>query len=342
MINECVLKILNFGPTWNWNHKDGKALFSAVDHALINKVASVRDHSLTLVNYSDHDMIDVDLNISIPKSKENTITSRDFRAIRRNPQSFLMKLSDIKWESMVEMEDVNDMENFFTMEINLCLDSEAPWKTRKNEKRRYYLTKEMQLLLLERDKLEKIHKKNLVSGKIDIELERKFKKHNNYCNKLIKKAVRERTLQKITNESDVKGFWNRINGILKPETITKTETEDQVIRAPLELAEKFNVFFNEKAEKLALGIKKKTNIDPLLKLRHKLDGSNLKFKLRTVKEKEVLKIIQQLKTKKGYGQDGITSEILKLGANILVVPLSYIINTLILTGKFPQGWKLQR
>ena len=80
----------------------------------------------------------------------------------------------------------------------------------------------------------------------------------------------------------------------------------------------------------------------LLKLRHKLDGSNLKFKLRTVKEKEVLKIIQQLKTKKGYGQDGITSEILKLGANILVVPLSYIINTLILTGKFPQGWKLQR
>ena len=75
----------------------------------------------------------------------------------------------------------------------------------------------------------------------------------------------------------------------------KIQTEDQLIEDPLLLAEKFNIFFKEKAENLARGIKKKTNIDPLLKLRERLDESKLKFKLRTVNEKEVLKVIQQLK-----------------------------------------------
>ena len=35
MINECGLKILNFGPTWNRNHKDGKVLFSAVQWIML-------------------------------------------------------------------------------------------------------------------------------------------------------------------------------------------------------------------------------------------------------------------------------------------------------------------
>ena len=61
-----------------------------------------------------------------------------------------------------------------------------------------------------------------------------------------------------------------------------------------------------------------------------------------VKEFEVLKIIKQLKSKKSCGQDGITSEIPKLGAKVLVVPLTYIINNSILTGKYPTDWKLSK
>ena len=77
-------------------------------------------------------------------------------------------------------------------------------------------------------------------------------------------------------------------------------------------------------------IKKNPNNDPFSKLRSKLQGKNLKFNLRTVSEKEVLKIIKSLKPKKSFGPDGITSETLKLGADILVIPLTYIINSSIL------------
>ena len=187
---------------------------------------------------------------------------------------------------------------------------------------------------------------NIQSGKVDKELERKFKKHRNYSNKMIKRAVRENAGKNISNDSSVKEIWSSINDILRPEMINKKslkiEIESQVIEDPHELAEKFNIFSKEKAEKLAEGIKKNSNIDPLLKLREKMNGSDLKFKLRTVKETEVLKIIRQMKSKQSYGHYGISSEILKLGAKVLVIPLTYIINTSILTGKYPTDWKLAK
>ena len=40
--------------------------------------------------------------------------------------------------------------------------------------------------------------------------------------------------------------------------------------------------------------------------------------------------------------DGITSEILRLGAEVLVVPLTYIINCSILSGKYPTNWKISK
>ena len=82
--------------------------------------------------------------------------------------------------------------------------------------------------------------------------------------------------------------------------------------------------------------------DPFIRLREKLRGSNLKFNLKTVSEKVVLGILKALKPKKSFGIDGITSEVLKIGAKILVVPLTYIVNCSISTGKFPSLWKIAK
>ena len=70
-----------------------------------------------------------------------------------------------------------------------------------------------------------------------------------------------------------------------------------------------------------------------------MKGINLKFNLKTVSEKYVLKILKSLKPKKSYGLDGISSEVLKLGAECFVVPLTYIINSSIVQGKYPTKWK---
>ena len=70
-----------------------------------------------------------------------------------------------------------------------------------------------------------------------------------------------------------------------------------------------------------------------------MQTSNSTFNLKTVNEKHVLKILRSLKPKKSFGLDGISSEVLKLGAEVLVVPLTYIVNSSILQGKYPTQWK---
>ena len=103
-----------------------------------------------------------------------------------------------------------------------------------------------------------------------------------------------------------------------------------------------NFYFKEKIEKLAAGIKREPNFNPFQKLKAKLHGRNLKFKLMPVKEKWVLKLIKSLKAKRSFGLDQISAEILKLCAEVLVVPLTYMINYSILRGKFPKNGKYQR
>ena len=66
------------------------------------------------------------------------------------------------------------------------------------------------------------HQINVSNNQIDFQVQRELKKHSNYCNKIIKKEVREKNGTNITNVKNVKEIWNCISDILKPEKINKT------------------------------------------------------------------------------------------------------------------------
>ena len=54
---------------------------------------------------------------------------------------------------------------------------------------------------------------------------------------------------------------------------------------------------------------------------------------------EVMKIIKKLKRKTSCGFDNISSELIKLSGEAIVEPLTYIINSSIVSGKVPNIWK---
>ena len=292
------MDFLNFGFTWSRTHKDGSVLKSAIDHAITNKPAFINKHYQNEIDYSDHNMICVRLNFKVPKLQENITTFRDYRKLRSNPNFFLNELAKIKWESLLAMKDVDEMEMFCSAEIDKCLNFVAPWKSRKY-------------------------------------------KQNNYCTKLIKTAVREKSGINITRGSSVNDIRKSINDILNPiksaKNSIKIQTDDHLIKDLLDIAKQFNTFFIEKVKKLADGIKQDSKSDPFSLLTENLQGSNLKFNVRTVSEKVVMKILKSLKGKKSHGCDVINSEIFKLGNDVLVIPLTYIINFSISTGKFPSN-----
>lgn len=70
-----------------------------------------------------------------------------------------------------------------------------------------------------------------------------------------------------------------------------------------------------------------------------MKNRNLKFALKTVTEKKVLKAMRSMKKKKSAGKDGISQENLIMGTETLVVPLTRIINESIASGIVPKIWK---
>ena len=143
----------------------------------------------------------------------------------------------------------------------------------------------------------------------------------------------------------MKDIWKCIKIVQNPEATSinklKIEIDGQKIEDPQILAEEFSNFFVEKVRKLDAGIIR-TNIDPLLLIKEKMKSRNITFKLKTVSVSVVHKILKDLKSKTSYGHDGITSEILKLGADVLKVPLTYIVNNSIKNSEYPSYWKISK
>ena len=113
------------------------------------------------------------------------------------------------------------MEVFWTEEINHCLNLAAPWKLGQKKQNKHSLSKEISEKIRKLKELHKKHKINVKNAIVDLELQKRLKKHQNYCNKLIKKAIREKHGKSITNENSQKQVWNCINDILKPENVNK-------------------------------------------------------------------------------------------------------------------------
>ena len=119
----------------------------------------------------------------------------------------------------------------------------------------------------------------------------------------------------------------------------RLEDGSDVIENEEEIATKFNRFFENKIEGLKANIDVNLKVDPLKHLEKKVENKNLKFCLKSVSVKTVIKVMKLMKKKKSSGMDGISQECLLNGMNVLAVPFTHIINASITAGKVPAHWK---
>ena len=79
--------------------------------------------------------------------------------------------------------------------------------------------------------------------------------------------------------------------------------------------------------------------DPLTRIREKFANSNLNFKLKPVTVNQVRKSMKKMSKKKSKGTDGIPQDCLLMGLEVLVAPLTDVVNCSITTGVVPEAWK---
>ena len=350
-LEKLNMTLLSYGDTFLRIDKDNKITKSAIDHAFSNDMKRIKEHEAISCGFTDHHAITLTLSTEKEKKDKHSkkTMARNLRAIRNNPQEYRRKLANIDWGKLETMEDVDDMTEFWTTEINKVFNEMAPLKEKSIRKgKKIGLSKETKEQMKIRDKL----KQQILKGN-NPEIEdiiKKYKAQRNLCNRLIK-AEKNKLMYKRLADCGPPEIWRIVNEITKPKQANSKLTirvKDRTIDNEKEVANEINTFFIEKVKGLIGRVDKTKQINPIEKIKEINPGGRTNEKgerlitplvLQPVEESKVKKIIQELKPKTSCGKDGMSAELLKLGGEVLHVPLTRIINTSIATKKFPTFWK---
>ena len=343
MLSRLGLHLFNYGYTFQRINKEGKVTRSAIDHAFTNREGNIKKTEKQVCSFSDHDMIIIEAKINKrekkPKLKQRT---RDLKRIRNNPDIFKNALSMIEWGKLALCTDVDEQVDFYTARIKNVLDTFAPFKEKIIRRRpKIVFSKETSAEVNIRNKL-KLEIDKIKEGECDAELKKEYSKQKNKCKRMIHKEQME-VINKRIRENGVKEAWKVVNNTTKPkeeESKMQINVEGRMTSDDQEIANAFNAFYIDKVQKLSDGIDKQKAVHPTAYLEEENRDANVpKLVFKPVQETFVRKLIKELKSKTSFGRDGISAELLKMGGDILCVPLTYIINRSIVTNKFPSQWK---
>lgn len=171
----------------------------------------------------------------------------------------------------------------------------------------------------------------------------KLRKLRSECNNLTKKEAHEQVRNRLKGKTGAE--WKLVNEILGCGTTSKFALRE----GPCELNEKesadaLNSHFINKIKDIRQKMTKNDG-DPLwgAKRRAKRLGlTNGSFRLRTVSEQEVEEAIRSSKNSKCPDIYGIAPAAIKLAPKVLSVPLTWLINSIIIQGVIPDSWKCAR
>ena len=341
-LEACGLKHMKLGCTFLADNtaQRGRTVESELDHIYITKE---KENNITVkkgeTSATDHLPIMAELEVKRErKEKARTIYKRSMKNF--NSQDWNRCLAGKNWEELGRTEDVNEMAELFSREVNEALDICAPVKKftiRQNHK--FGITENTKKLIKERDKKRKQLKDAPESER---ELRQKeYKKLRNSVTNRIREDNKKSNDERIEKANDENEIWKVINEVTNPkkEETWKLKEGEETIEDEEKIAEIFNKYFVDKIENLKDNIDQEYVKNPTEKLKEKMKEKNLKFSLKTVTEKQVLEAMKGMKKKKSAGVDGVTQEQLIMGSEVLVVPLTRIINASIQEGEFPEMWK---
>ena len=337
----CGLRIAELGQTYLADRlsEQEETISSSIDHIYFSQDLENRIRTEVLLESSSDHLPIVATIAGRDKEvvKQNKITKRTMKNV--TPRTWNESLSKRNWETLGETEDPEKMVKLFTDIVTEALDECAPVRTFTIKPGyRPGLTEEAKKLMKERDEARRELKRSPGEKKI---LHEKYKKLRNRTTQQIRRDTIKGNGKRIEEANGENELWKVVKEINAPRReVSWTLTENnQTITDEKEIAEKFNHYFIDKIEELKDRIDPNMVRDPLGKLRAKMEGKNLKFTLKTVTERTVRKVMDKMKKKKSKGADGITQELLLLGKETLVIPLTRIINSSISSGKFPDAWK---
>lgn len=239
-------------------------------------------------------------------------------------QQLFHKLQDVSWHNIVTEEDPDRAYNRFSEVLDMHIRLLFP-------KKKFYEKKPAATWITIGIRTSSARKRVIweepQKGKVTSEY---YKRYSNILKHVVEQAkLMSNRIYIHTAENKMKATWNLVNQITKRDkNLNYSILDNFTTKDETDVLDELNSYF--------MKVGAKNNI--------KLDTKHMKPCLQSiflspVVEPEVYGYIIRLKNKNSVGIDGIPVRLLKICASLIVVPLTHIMNQILITGKYPQKMK---
>ena len=256
---------------------------------------------------------------------------------KASTQNFIQDLQNVDWRPIYD--DVNPSSSFKTfLDIYKNLyDKNFPLQTqsRKKSKQNPWMTKELNNMRKTRDR----NKIKVTQGILD---EKEYKKHKNKTRQMMRKAQEEYYKDLFDEKQNgMKQMWKHLGSMLNPKRCKGPQMIKRLFSDGENITENSNISETMNKHFCTIGMRLASKIPKSKKsFKHFLKSSspNSMFLIK-VDPKQVLGIIKDLNSFKSPGLDGISNKVLKISAEVIINPLTHILNESFVKGIFPECLK---
>lgn len=307
---------------------------SLLDVVLTSSPRNISDCGALHLGISDHSLIYACRKITVARSKPKIVETRNFKSYI--PYNFNTELYSTLEMCNWKTNDPNVFWDQFKTTFNNIADIHAPIRCRSEYAP--WLNNDIKKTMNRRDYL----KKKAIKTNSNI-YHRAYKTERNRVNKEIKRAKRDYYQECIDkNRSNPKLMWKHINQLIckgsKTTQISSLKVGEETISDEHVIADALNTYFTNIGPQLSNQIPD-TNIGIEEYMNSKIDA---KFTFKNIYLDDVLKEFEKLNTSKSFGPDKISARLLEDSKNVVAPCLTYIFNTSLTSGVFPDDWKKAR
>ena len=320
---------------------------TTIDLILTSDYTNISQSGVTDIGLSDHCMIYCTRKLKRDYiAKHNNVTFRSMKDYSK--AEFILKLSEVNWNCVLQCEDVNVAWNSFkTVFVNI-IDSLAPMKrARFKQRSEPWFDETIANYIKIRDQLLSEFKKSNCSTKFT-----EYKKVRNYTQRLIENSKKDYYKNKLENDKNVpKKLWKTLKDLgtsRKSKSSASSiglKVDDQIIFDKPKVADKFNTCFTTVASNLVKSLPAGTGkycIDQVEKFYISKGVSEDSFELYPVCEEQVRKLLTGINSCKATGLDNIPAKFVTDASEIITSPLTHIINLSLSQGIMPDELKNAR
>ena len=313
---------------------------SLIDQIFTNDLAASGSSGTVSSDVSDHLPLFINVFCDRSHQKPSSIYKRVFSP--NNVAFFKEKLSELTWTSVLEEDNLTNAYSKFVELWNVFFDQAFPLKCFNINRSKFpineYFTKG---LLVSRANKIRLYKTFLLNR--SAQNESVYKTYRNAFNRCLRVAKKLHYEERIDKCKDPKKAWNTIYEALgksrsKSSNIDNINIDNINCKDSEKIADHFNEFFSSIADS-TIGKIPPTRMTPDDFAFKNVSSS---FEFRQVDSSTISDIIRKLEPKLSTDINGFSTKLLKECSDLILRPLTYLVNLSLVQGCFPCELKVSR